>query len=481
MIYDLVVIGGGINGAAVLREAVARGLKAALLERADFGSGSTSRSSRLLHCGLRYLAPGGSMMEFVRRPGQFAKALRTVRRSVTARNTLVRERPHLLRPIRMMFPLFEGDTYAGWQIDAAFALLGQFGRGGAPLDYRRYRPGKLGEELPFLDALSSERKLAGVVAYTEYQIDWPERLAMDLILEAQAMGALARNYDSVVRLERGAQMWRVTTESGGEFRARAIANLAGPWVDAVAGLSSSEVPRMVNTTRGAHIRLSLPERFRGHGIMTMSGLDHPFYCFPWRDSHFFGPTEEPTGENPDRAAPSAIDEADLLSEAQRQLPGLDLGSVEVRGGWAGLRPLTHEPLTMMAARNRVIHELETTGGPKMLSLTNGSLGAHAVTAREMLDMLGHQHRTAGSAIGTAEPSDEDPVVAACTQNVVHLEDLMWRRLGLAWDDDAGLGSLDAVGDVAARTLGWSVDRTTREKRNYTCIVKSLGLIKIKCY
>lgn len=465
--YDLAIIGGGINGAALLREAATRGARVILLEQADFGSGSTSRSSRLLHCGLRYLAPGSSMMRFLTNPAQLTRALRTVQRSMVARNALVAERPHLLKPIRMTFPIFEGDTYRGWQIDAAFAVLRWFGRGGAPLDYRRYSPDRLGEDLPFVDSLPKDRPLRHVIAYTEYQLDWPERLTIDLVKEAEALGAQARNYCPVTGVTEQDGTWRLDTAEGA-VTARSVANLAGPWVDRVASLDRAGHDRMINTTRGAHLMMTLPEEFRNHGVMTMSGLDHPFYCFPWRDQHFIGPTETVSAEDPTRIRPQVEEKTALLADLGRQLPGLSFDLGDTALGWAGLRPLTHEPKTMMAARMRIIHDLGQEGGPKFVALTNGSIGAHAVTAETLADRLDLSTTQRRTPLVTGPDGGED---AAADPHVKHLSDLLWRRQGRIWEANAGQPDVaSAAADLAVR-LGWDAQRTAEEIRSYESDVR----------
>ncbi len=478
MNYDLVIVGGGINGAALLREAAARDLTAILFERRDYGSGSTSRSSRLLHCGLRYLAPGGPATRFLRQPGQFLRALNAARRGMQARNQLCQERPHLLRPIRMMFPLFEGDDIKGWQVDAAFALLSRLGGPGPGLDYRRYRPGSQTESLPFADALPQGRRLKSLMAYTEYQIDVPERLCLDLIQEARALGATARNYAPVQQLSRKGELWQVTVSPPGEadltVAAKAVVNLAGPWVDQVAALTGAEpAPRMVANTRGGHVVVQLPERFEGHGVMTLSGLDHPFYCFPFRDRHFLGPTEAPDGSDPDMARTTPAEVVELLGEATRQLPGLGLGPQHIIGSWAGMRPLTLEPKTMMAARNRTIHPFPD-GDTRFLSLTNGSIGAHRITACDILDRLGH-----GARAVQHDPvpyrADPDPARMAGAEQVRHLEDLIWRRMGLAWDRDAGHSRAAPLARQIAPILGWDDTRVEAEIAAWTQQAQELGL------
>ena len=250
-------------------------------------------------------------------------------------------------------------------------------------------------------------------------------------------------------------LWHLETE-GGALSARALANLAGPWIDGVAALDTEPHARMVNTTRGAHLVMSLPERFRGHGIMTMSGLDHPFYCFPWRDRHFIGPTEVSSTEDPDTVRPETSEKHELLANLDRQLPGLDFDLGETPIGWAGLRPLTHEPSTMMAARMRIIHSLGRRTGPKFVALTNGSIGAHAITATDL-----------ANAIGLSSANRHTPPVLAHAPgqgdaHVRHLTDLLWRREGSIWDGDAGEAQVSQAATALAQQLGWDEARRKAE-------------------
>lgn len=288
------------------------------------------------------------------------------------------------------------------------------------------------------------------------------------------MGAEARNYTPVTSIARTADGWAVGARTAdGELlsvQARNVVNLAGPWVDQVAGLTGV-APRMVATTRGGHVVVRLPERFRGHGVMTLSGLDHPFYCFPFRDRHFLGPTEAPDNSDPDSARTSGAERGELLAEAARQLPGLQLTCGDVLGSWAGMRPLTLEPKTMMAARNRVIHDLPGAGG-RFLSLTNGSIGAHQITAQDILGVLGHERPAAKVPVYTAAT---DPVQIARDEQVMHLEDMIWRRMGLAWEPEAGL---DRAADLARRIgpeLGWDDQRIAAEAGAWQARATALGL------
>src|SRR5690606_23073993 len=116
-----------------------RGYRVVLIEKNDFGSGSSSRSSRLLHCGLRYLAPGGSLLDFVVHPKRLMTGIKMAKAAIEARHELVSTTPNRAKKMLLCFPIYKGDTYSGWHIDAAFKVLQQFNRGKTPLNYRRLK------------------------------------------------------------------------------------------------------------------------------------------------------------------------------------------------------------------------------------------------------------------------------------------------------------------------------------------------------
>jgi glycerol-3-phosphate dehydrogenase len=490
-VFDVVVIGGGINGAAAAAEAARAGYRVALFERDDFGSGATSRSSRLIHCGLRYLAPGGPMSVFLRHPGQFARALRTVRRAMMARNALVRLFPDRVRPIQMQFPIYADGPYAPWQVDAAFALLRAVGDGTVPLNYRRYSAADALDTLPFTRIIRDRGRLKWVAAYTEYQVDWPERLAVDLALEAERCGAVVMNHTPVLGFAQEGRGWRLRAAPRGsatalEVSARLLLNFAGPWIDRVNAAAGS-YRRVVKAVKGAHIVVRLPEEFHGHGLMTLTSDEHPFYCFPSRDAHFMGPTETPCEGDLDDVRADEDDIENLLGEAGAQLPGHPIGRGDIRYTWAGLRPLTHDPQTQAGVRNRVLHDLTQAGGPPLLALTNGSIGAHRVTGADTLAAI---KRLLPPALGGApdpRPGASAPEIAgngaACVgetfrrmareEHVLHLTDLMWGRAGLVWNDGHGQDVIEDAARILAEELAWDEARVTEEIAAYRRLIGSL--------
>ena len=233
--FDVVVIGGGINGASAAQHLAAAGYSVLLVDKGDFGSGASSRSSRLLHCGLRYLAPGRSLLDFARHPNRLAVALRMARLAMQARAEFVGTSPARTAAMRLYFPIYRGGPYRTWQIDLAFRLLEGLGPKDVPLDYRRLSP-REARGLPLVEDLADFDALEGVAAFREYQFDWPERVAFDAIVDAERLGAVVRNYTGARLAGRGTgRGWRVElTDRLGppppfQVRGKPILAMTGVW------------------------------------------------------------------------------------------------------------------------------------------------------------------------------------------------------------------------------------------------------------
>ncbi len=294
---DVLVIGAGINGASAAQHLAAAGHDVLLVDKADFGAGATARSSRLLHCGLRYLAPGRSITEFLVRPDRLLTALRMARQAMAARAELVRTVPERVTAMRFCFPVYRDGPYRPWQIDAAFGILAGLGSGGRiPLDYERLSA-EVALARPLLRALRDPDRLEAVACFREYQIDWPERLCLDAVLDAERCGARVRNYTSAALLGSCPEGWQVRlvdtlgSEPPVHVTARRVLNLAGTGIDAVTRTVAPDARRRVVGTKGAHLLVRLPPDCAGTGIAALSRRGEPFYCIPWRGLHFFGPTE----------------------------------------------------------------------------------------------------------------------------------------------------------------------------------------------
>ncbi|MFC3337460.1 FAD-dependent oxidoreductase [Paracandidimonas soli] len=478
--YDVLIVGAGINGAAAAHAAVQQGYRVALLDAADYGSGASSRSSRLLHCGLRYLMPGGPLTTFVRHPGRFLDVLRTVRRSMAVRSAFVLEQPERARPIRMHYPVYRDGPYAPWLVDVAFGLLGALSDRKVALDYKRTPAREALAGNPFAPWLGNKDKLAAIASYTEYQFDWPERVVLDLALAARQLGAAVRNYTRVTAMRRQQDGWLVDvsdsiTAQTATLHARAILNIAGTQVDAVNACADVPVGRKITGTKGAHIMFRLPSACRGQGLASVSSVGRPFYCMPWRDLHFFGPTETLYEGDPDKAHADTQDVDFLLREANSLFPSLGLERSDIVSTWAGVRPLTYDPALPMGHRSRRIYDQSDEGMPDMFSLSNGSLGAHRQTGKDLVQAL--RQRVAPSDPPQAGPAPASPIPdlaqILAKEDVVLLDDLMTRRLGLAWDAGHGLDQAAGIAAVAAQSCGWDAARQAEEVARYEARTRCL--------
>lgn len=486
--FDVVIIGAGINGAAAAQAATAAGYAVALFDKGDYASGASRQSTRLLHCGLRYLMPGGPITVFLRHPKRFLDVLKTIRRSMAVRSELVRTEPDKLKPIRMHYPLFKDGPYAPWMVDVAFGILGSLSDGKVPLNYKRSSGTQARADNPFVPFLDDPARLGSIASYTEYQFDWPERVVLDQVMQAGRSTAVTRNYTPVAALSRNSDGWKVDitdAHDGGHasVRARAVLNLAGVWVDRVHALANQPISRKVTGTKGAHLVFKLPESCKGHGFAAMSTAGRPFYCMPWRDLHFFGPTETLYEGDPDDVYADGADIEFLLNETSHLFPRLGLTRADIVSTWAGVRPLTHDPAMPMGHRSRRIYDLSQEGMPGGFALTNGSLGAHRQTAQDLLAKLAtwFSDPSSGKSAGrrpvasdSSAPVSGKPGDANLQpEHAVTLEDMMARRLGHVWDADLGLARAPEVAREMGERLGWDEPRIRAEIEQYTRLVQHL--------
>src|SRR6516164_6287247 len=215
--FDVVIIGGGIIGAGIARDAALRGLSVALFEKKDYASGTTSGSTRLIHGGLRYL----EMFDFA-----------LVRMDLRERETLLRIAPHLVKPLEFFLPFY--DSGVRWRIEAR---TGMFLYDALSFDkslpnHRYLTAAEALREEPGL----REQGLQGVLSYYDAQVNSPERLAIENIVDARNHGAITLNYAEVTAaIPQGVRVKDLLTGEEGEVHGRVVVNASGPWFDRVAG------------------------------------------------------------------------------------------------------------------------------------------------------------------------------------------------------------------------------------------------------
>ncbi len=383
--YDLIVIGGGINGVAVARDAALRGLKTILIEKSDFGAGTTSWSSRLVHGGLRYL----EYFEF-----------NLVRESLREREILLRAAPHLVKPIQMTIPIYAQGSRSYWEIQAGMVLYDL-------LSYDKSLPNHrmLGEKKMrqlFRDV--EPEGCRGAAQYYDAQVEYAERLCLEIVLSAQDAGATMLSYVTVTQLQRSgnriASLVCRDSDTGAAFTVRGhdqtvVINTSGPWVDSVcrSGIQgNAPAPvgktRKIGGTRGSHI---IVEKFPGapdEALYVEALTDgRPFFILPWLGMCLIGTTDIRFDGDLDKVHANN-DEIDyLLNETNRVIPTAQLTRDLVRFTYAGIRPLPYSEgkKTSSITRSHVLYDHTPEAVENMVSLIGGKLTTHRQVGEEMVD------------------------------------------------------------------------------------------------
>jgi glycerol-3-phosphate dehydrogenase len=385
--FDLAVIGGGITGCGIARDATLRGLRVALVERWDFASGTSSRSSRLVHGGVRYLEQG---------------ALSLVFEASAERRRLLRLAPHLVRPLEFTWPVYEGARVAGWKLAAGLALydlLALFRNVGR---HRRLRAQEILSREPAL----RERGLEGGASYWDAEAN-DARLTLVNAIDASQCGATVVNYASASALVReGSRIASVRvldelTQHSLELRAKVVVNAAGAWSDHVRALDdAAEAGRAtIRASKGAHVAV-LRERIGNRGALTLLARDgRVFFVLPSGAHAIVGTTDTDTAAAPQEARATRSDVTYLLDAANDYFPEAHLTEDDVVSAWAGVRPLavkhgrTSDAPTS-ASREHAI--TRSAGG--LISITGGKLTTYRTMASAVTDVV---ERTLGR---TASPS-----------------------------------------------------------------------------
>lgn len=366
---DLAVIGGGIQGAGIAREAALRGLSVALFEKGDFAGGTSSRTSHLIHGGIRYLEQG---------------ALRLVREAVRERYALSRLAPHLVRPLPFLFPVYRGDARGKWKIRAGMILYDLLAGSKRIGPHRMFSPTEALAEEP---GLQSEG-LLGAARFYDCRMD-DSRLCLAALLSAQEWGASVFNYVAVTGLIRekervcGVRVQEVLTGANYDIYARVVVNAAGPWVDAVCGMEG-EAPRRIRQTKGIH--LLFPSLTRSHAVVVSSEKDRRiFFVIPWKGKSLIGTTDSDFAGDLDRVRAEEEEAAWLLRETARFFPKGRLEREEVIGRYAGVRPLIYDPGGPASDVSREGKIEWTPGG--MLVLAGGKFTLFRLTAERAIDAV----------------------------------------------------------------------------------------------
>jgi glycerol-3-phosphate dehydrogenase len=326
---DAVVIGGGMAGAGVARDLALRGASVALFEKGDFASGTSSKSSKLIHGGLRYLELGD---------------FKLVRESLREKKTLERLAPHLVRPLPFLVPIYRGAPRGLITVRIGMWLYDLLTPGKTTERYRVLQP---------VDALTMEpsvraEDLRGAGYYFDDLLLYPERLCLENVLSAARHGARAFNYCEVeefVHGRRGIEGVKVRDLLSGQVqlvRAATIVNCAGPWVDRVRAMAkvADRSPRVVRTTKGIHCLLP---RMTDRAVYLSARDERMIFVIPWREFSLVGTTDTDFEGDPDRLWATREEVTYLLEEVAKVLPDKRATFDNVSYTYAGVRPLSFEP------------------------------------------------------------------------------------------------------------------------------------------
>jgi glycerol-3-phosphate dehydrogenase len=323
---DIAIIGGGIAGVGVARDAALRGYSVALFERGDFASGTSSRSSRLIHGGLRYLQYG---------------RLGLVHESVSERWRLLNVAPHLVAPLPFIYPIYQGEKPRLGTIKTGTWLYSMLAAFRTPGPRRGYSAASLSKAEPHLRTAD----LVGGAAYYDCATN-DARLTLETAIDAAACGAelFPRTTVTDVGKDGAGSALEVDESISGTrttVRARVVVVAAGPWTDEVLGFARPETPGWLRPTKGTHIVLSHDKLKLNHAMVMKSvqGDHRVTFAIPWITHTYIGTTDTDCPNPDDGLTTTSEDIAYLLKITNHYFPEADLTPSDVVSTWAGVRPL----------------------------------------------------------------------------------------------------------------------------------------------
>jgi glycerol-3-phosphate dehydrogenase len=366
--FQVIVIGGGINGVAIARECARAQRRTLLVEQNDFCAGTTSRSTRLIHGGLRYLEYG---------------EIGQVRESLRERGRLLRDRPHLVRPIRFLLALGKGSRRSALKVRLGLWLYRTLSRG------TRFTTGGSDESSRFERLLDSGQEWS-IFDFEDAQCEFPERLVAEWLVEAGEAGAEIRNHTQVLSIDvghgraRGVFLRDLLTGKEGRVEGAWVVNATGPWVDQVCQHSRVNMrSRMISGVRGSHIVLPRLAGIPDQPVFAEAVDGRPIFLIPWNNQLLVGTTEVPDSSDPARTAPSSQEIEYLLKSIRCLFPQVTVSGADIHYAFSGVRPLpfTKTKSPSAVTRRHFLHDHANEGTQRLISVIGGKLTTAAALAR----------------------------------------------------------------------------------------------------
>jgi len=399
--FDLLIIGGGITGVAVARDASLRGLHTALVEKDDFGSGTSSRSTRLIHGGIRYLEYGEFKLVFD---------------ACSERRVLRKIAPRLVRPLPFLYPLYRGQKPAPWKLRAGMMLYDALSLFRNIQRHRWIRPPEVRRREP----LVAGRGLLGVARYYDAQVN-DGRLTLVTAKAAHLHGAVMVNHARVVGLMKargrvgGARVLDETSGREIRVRAKVVVNATGVWTDDILKLDERRENPMIRPTQGIHLLIPRARLHSQHAVIFGVPRDgRHIFLIPWGDFTLIGTTDTDYQGDLDNPAATLNDVEYLLEAVQHTFPGAQIKQDDVISTFAGLRPLVSAPGSPSAlSRAHVI--VENQSG--LITIAGGKLTTHRLMGKQLID---HVQRRLAEEFGIHVQSEcrtKEPLEGAQSEHV----------------------------------------------------------------
>lgn len=369
--FDLVVIGGGITGGGIALDAASRGLKVALVEKGDFASGTSSKSTKLIHGGLRYLK-------------QFDFWL--VKEVGSERAIVHKLAPHLVLPEKMLLPLIENGSYGKWLTSIGLKVYDILAQVSGD-DKRKMLEKK---EALKLEPLLPKKILNGAGYYAEYRTD-DARLTIENIKTSLQFGALALNYAEVADfLYTDGQVAGVKVKdgiSGKEFdiKSKYVINAAGPWVDELRGMNNSKKGKQLHLTKGVHLVFPQEKLPVKQSVYFDIPDGRMMFAIPRGKITYIGTTDTNFNKDKDNVRTDLADAIYLISAVNNMFPSINLEMDDIISSWAGLRPLIHEEGKSASELSRKDEIFTSDTG--LISIAGGKLTGYRKMAERVVNRI----------------------------------------------------------------------------------------------
>jgi glycerol-3-phosphate dehydrogenase len=374
--FDVLIIGGGITGAGIALDAASRGMKVALIEKNDFASGTSSKSTKLIHGGLRYLK-------------QFDFWL--VKEVGTERAIVHKLAPHLVIPEKMILPLIDGGTYGSWLTSIGLKVYDIL----ASVEGEDKRKMLTKEEALEKEPLLPKKILNGAGYYAEYRTD-DARLTIEVLKTAVNCQAKIINYTEATEFIYeenrvvGATVKDAFSNENYTIKAKYVVNACGPWVDELRQLNNSKIGKRLHLTKGVHLVVAYEKLPVKQSVYFDIPDGRMMFAIPRGKVTYFGTTDTNYQTDKNNVETNLVDATYLISAVNNMFPEINLSLEDVQSSWAGLRPLIHEEGKSASELSR--KDEIFVSDTELISIAGGKLTGYRKMAERIVDLIAKKYK-----------------------------------------------------------------------------------------